>query len=77
MPTVGSEMYEIDGRKYIDVDGKRIKIPFRYGHISGVTVNGFKSLYELKKGDTIKELEVVEKKWKNTVYYVLKSIHIE
>lgn len=74
MPVVGSSMYEIEGRKYIDIDGKRIKIPFRYGHISGVVIHGFKTLHELKKGDVIKNFEMNTKKWNGSVYYVLKSI---
>ena len=69
-------MYEIEGRKYIDIDGRRIKIPFKYGHISGVTVNGFKSIYELKQGDIIKGYETIQKKWNDSMHYVLKSISI-
>jgi hypothetical protein len=74
MPIAGSSIYEIDGRKYIDIDGMRIKIPFRYGHISGVTINGFKSLYELKQGDLIEKFEMNKKLWNGEVFYVLKSI---
>ncbi len=76
MPNVGSSIYEIEGRKYIDIDGKRIKIPFKYGHISGVTVNGFKSIHELKQGDFIKSYEFTTKSWNGSIFYVLKSITI-
>ena len=76
MPVVGSPMYDLDGRKYIDIDGIRIKVPFRYGHISGVSVHGFKSIYELKQGDFIKSFEMTEKKWNGSTFYILKSIHL-
>ena len=74
MPTAGSSVYEIEGRKYIDIDGTRIKIPFRYGHVVGVTVNGFKSLFEIKSGDKIESVEYTTKKWNGEMFHVLKSI---
>ena len=75
MPIVGSSIYEIEGRKYIDIDGMRIKIPFKYGHISGVKTNV--SLYELKKGDKVKALEIDYKKWNGETFCVLKSITVD
>lgn len=75
MPVAGSSIYEIDGRKYIDIDGLRIKIPFRYGHIVGVTMYGFKSLFEIKPGDVIEKIEFTQKKWNGETYYILKSIN--
>ena len=77
MPIVGSPIYEVEGRKYIDIDGIRLKIPFKYGHISGLKVNGFKSVYELRQGDFIKSFEMAEKKWNGSVFYILKSITVE
>lgn len=74
MPTAGSSMYDIEGRKYIDIDGLRIKIPFRYGHIIGVTVNGFKSIFEICPGDFIKSFEFTTKKWNGEIFHILKSI---
>lgn len=78
MPTVGSELYTLeDGRHYIDIDGLRIKVPWRYGKIHGVSSLGLKTLYELKKGDVIKSYEVSKKIWNGSVHYVLKSIHAD
>lgn len=75
MPTVVSEgMYEIGGRKYIDIDGIRIKVPWRYNRVNGVTVNGIVSLQELKKGDVLKKFEFVTKIWNGESFYVLKMI---
>lgn len=74
MPTAGSSIYEVEGRKYIDIDGMRLKIPFRYGHIVGVTVNGFKSIYEIRQGDSIDGFEFTTKKWNGETFHILKSI---
>lgn len=74
MPVAGSSVFEIEGRKYIDIDGTRIKIPFRYGKIVGVTVNGFKSLFEIKQGDKIENIEYTTKKWNGETFHILKSI---
>lgn len=74
MPIAESSVYEIDGRKYIDIDGNRIKIPFRYGHIVGVNVIGFKSLFEIKPGDMIQSIEYTTKKWNGESFKILKSI---
>ena len=74
MPVAGSSVYEIEGRKYIDIDGIRIKIPFRYGHIVGVSVIGFKSIFEIKPGDKIQAFECMTKKWNGESFQVLRSI---
>ena len=76
MPTAGSGLYEINGRKYIDIDGLRFKVPWRYNRIIGVEVIGFKSIQEIKAGDEIKQFEFVTKSWKGETFYVLKSIEL-
>jgi hypothetical protein len=77
MPTVGSEMYDIGGRKYIDIDGLTIKVPWRYNRVTGVTIKGLTTLQELKKGDTLKSFAFETKKWNNETFYVLKEIDTE
>ena len=75
MPKVVSEgMYEICGRKYIDIDGLSIKIPWRYGRVNGVDIRGLKTLQELKRGDVVHKFEFVTKKWNGETFYVLKMI---
>ncbi len=75
MPVVGSAgVYEVNGRKYIDVDGLHIKVPWRYGKMSGVTTKGLRTIFELRPGDVIKTCEFTKKIWNGSVYYVLKSI---
>ena len=74
MPVVGSAMYEIDGRKYIDIDNIRIKVPWRYNRIDGVETKGLVSVHELVKDDVIKSYQTVKKVWNGNVFYVLKYI---
>jgi hypothetical protein len=77
MPIVGSAMYDIEGRKYIDIDNVRIKVPWRYNRIDGVEIKGLKSIHELVKGDSIKSYQTVKKTWNGNVFYVLKYIDTE
>jgi hypothetical protein len=70
-------MYEIDGRKYIDIDNVRIKVPWRYNRIDNVEIKGLKSIHELVKGDIIKSYQTVKKMWNGNVFYVLKYIDTE
>jgi len=75
MPTVVSDgLYEICGRKYIDIDGITIKVPWRYGRVTGVEIEGVKTLQELRKGDTVSKFEFVTKKWDGEIFYVLKKV---
>ncbi len=77
MPVVGSSMYETEGRKYIDIDGKRIKVPWRYNRVTGVEIKGLKTVQELKKGDVLTSVEYTRKIWNGSEFYVLKSINTE
>lgn len=74
MPTVKSGLYEVNGRKYIDIDGITVKVPWRYNRILGVEIHGIRSVHELRPGDTIKRFEFVTKHWNGETFYVLKSI---
>ena len=67
-------MYEVNGRKYIDIDGIRVKVPWRYNRVIGVEVIGLVSLQELKRGDVLKKCEFVTKVWNGESFYVLKMI---
>jgi hypothetical protein len=75
MPTIGSDgMYDKGGRKYIVIDQMEIKVPWRYNRVLGITPIGLKTIYELRKGDTIKSFEYTAKLWEGDIHYVLKSI---
>lgn len=74
MPIVGSSMYDRDGRKYIDIDGKQIKVPWKFNRVFGVEIKGgIKTVQELLPGDII-EYETIKRIWNGSVFYVLKSI---
>ena len=77
MPVVGSSMYEVDGRKYIDIDNVKIKVPWRYNRVIGVEIKGLKSVQELVKGDILKSYQVTKKVWNGNVFNVLKYIDTE
>lgn len=78
MPVVTSNgMYETaGGRKYIDIDGLQIKVPWRYKRVIGVSISGLVTVQELKKGDTLKNISFETKHWNGETFYVLKSIDV-
>jgi hypothetical protein len=65
--------YDIQGRKYIDLDGLRIKIPFRYNRVTGVIIHGHIPIQEMCIGSCV-DAEIRTVKWDGLEYYVLKSI---
>ena len=69
---VTREMYAIGARKYIDIDGKRVKVPWRYNRPMVETI-GLKTIFEYKTGDDI-HCVIEPKLWEGDVYLVLKSI---
>lgn len=69
---ITSSMYDIGTRKYIDIDEKKVKIPWRYNRPM-ITVFGIKTIFEYKIGDTIKAV-IVNKTWDGENFAVLKSI---
>jgi hypothetical protein len=72
MPVITSDgMYEIGGRKYIDIDNMRFKVPWRYNRIIGISL---KCVHDLKKGDAIKNFSFESKKWNGETFYVLTEI---
>jgi len=77
MPIIGSSMYESEGRKYIDIDNMKIKVPWRYNRVDGVEIKGLKSVQELVKGDFVKSYQTVKKVWNGNVFHVLKYLDTE
>lgn len=73
MPIVGSGLYEVNGRKYIDIDNKKLKVPWRFNR-AFVEVKGLVTVHELKTGDVLKNCEYDTKTWNGETFYVLKSI---
>ena len=69
---ITSSIYDIGTRKYIDIDEKKVKVPWRYNRAM-ITVFGIKTIFEYKVGDTIKAV-IVNKTWGGENFAVLKSI---
>jgi hypothetical protein len=65
--------HDIQGRKYIDLDGIHVKVPFRYNRVTGVDVHGHIPIQDMPAGIQVKA-EIRTVKWDGLEYYVLKSI---
>ena len=65
--------HDIHGRKYIELDGLQVKVPFRYNRVMGVDVQGHIPIQDMPAGTRVKA-EVRTVKWDGLEYYVLKSI---
>ena len=49
---VTASLYDIWDRKYIDIDGTIVKVPWRYNRPM-IKVHGIKTIFEYRVGDTI------------------------
>jgi len=65
--------YDFGGRKYIEVDNQRIKVPWRYNRVLGCEVVGLVPLQLLPEGTEV-EVEIQRKFWDDEVFLVLKKI---
>jgi len=65
--------YDFGGRKYIEVDNQRIKVPWRYNRVLGCEVGGLVPLQSLPEGTEV-EVEIQRKFWDDEVFLVLKKI---
>ena len=68
--------YEVEGRKYInlEIDGQviRAKVPWRYGRVM-CKVSGIRPIQELQLNETV-EVILDKKYWGGNVYYVIISL---
>lgn len=65
--------YDINGRKYIDIDNTQVKVPFRYGRVLGCQVEGHVPIQDMLIGTKVKT-DVKKVTWDGLEYYVLKKI---
>lgn len=73
MPVVTKVFFDVHGRKYIELDGLQVKVPFRYNRVTGVDVQGHVPIQDMPAGTRVKA-EIRTVKWDGLEYYVLKSI---
>jgi hypothetical protein len=70
---ITKQFFDIHGRKYIELDGLQVKVPFRYNRVTGVDVQGHIPIQDMPAGTQVKA-EIRTVKWDGLEYYVLKSI---
>lgn len=70
---VTKPFFDIHGRKYIELDGLQVKVPFRYNRVTGVDVHGHVPIQDMPTGTHVKAT-IRTVKWDGLEYYVLKSI---
>jgi hypothetical protein len=73
MTVITKAFFDIHGRKYIELDGLQVKVPFRYNRVTGVDVQGHVPIQDMPAGTQVKA-EIRTVKWDGLEYYVLKSI---
>jgi hypothetical protein len=70
---ISKSFYDIQGRKYIDIDSLKIKVPFRYGRVSGCTVGGHIPVQDYPVGSRV-EYALKRVSWNGLEYLVLQNI---
>ena len=70
---ITKSFFDVHGRKYIELDGLQVKVPFRYNRVTGVDVQGHIPIQDMPAGTQVKA-EIRTVKWDGLEYYVLKSI---
>jgi hypothetical protein len=70
-------LYDIGGRKYIDVDYVRYKVLWRYNRVTGVKVSGYPIAIQSILPGTVVDIEYRVKEWAGEQYKVLSALHIK
>jgi hypothetical protein len=65
-------LWDLGGRKYIELDGKKVKVPFRYNRVM-CKVEGLMTVQEMGLGQKVK-VTIEEKTWQGQTFLVLKEI---
>ena len=70
--------HDIGGRKYIEVDNVKLKVPWRYNRVHSVEIHGTTLPIQMLESNTIvSNLEFETKKWDGEFYKILKSITLK
>jgi hypothetical protein len=74
---ITKEFYDIGGRKYIDIDNVKFKIPWRYNRVMGLKIEGTTlPIQSLVKGTEIDNIGWDPKTWDGQEYKVLKCVKV-
>ena len=71
---ITKEFHDVNGRKYIEIDGERIKVPWRYNRVL-CDVQGLVPIQSMKV-DTEVDITVKNVIYEGYIYKILKSIKI-
>lgn len=63
------------GRKYIELDSRLVKVPWRYNRVLGVEVQGIVPVQMIKEGAEV-QAETIKKVWDGEEFLVLKKIAV-
>ena len=64
--------YDFGGRKYIELDHKRFKVPWRYNRVM-CHIEGIRPLQSIQLGEVV-YATFVKKSWEGDIFWVLDSI---
>jgi hypothetical protein len=67
--------FDDGGRKYIEVDGIRMKVPWRYGRVHSVEQSGTLPVQMLQEGTEV-NIETTDIYWDGEVFKLLKKITV-
>lgn len=67
--------YDVGGRKYIEVDHQRIKVPWRYNRVHSVEQSGTIPVQMIQVGSEV-SVEVTTRTWEGESYKILKKISV-
>jgi hypothetical protein len=78
MHVITRPFHDIGGRKYIEIDHYKIKIPWRYNRVIGVGIEGTTlPIQSLPKDTRLTSVKFKTKIWEGEEYKVLESISVE
>ena len=70
--------YDFGGRKYIDVDNIRLKVPWRYNRVHSVEIKGTTLPVQMLEANTlVTHISFETKHWNGESFKILKSLSVE
>lgn len=70
--------YEHAGRRYIEIDHLKLKVPWRYNRVHSVEIKGTTMpLQMLEANTTVSHMSFETKNWNGETYKILKSITLK
>lgn len=64
--------YDFGGRKYIELDNQKFKVPWRYNRVM-CRIEGIRPIQSIQLGEVV-HVTFVKKSWEGDIFWVLDSI---